>query len=82
MTRGCVGACGSPCWNRTFQPFVFFALLAAAAYSYGHNYGCVDYCSCFACLVMMYTRYVLSRTGGPAEYYQVLIVYLTMFPPT
>ena len=37
----CVGACGSVCWNPTFQLFVFFALLAAAAYSYGHyHYAC------------------------------------------
>ena len=32
----CVGASGSVCWNLTFQLFLFFALLAAAAYSYGH----------------------------------------------
>ena len=44
------------CWNLTFQLFVFFALLlAAAGYSCGHYYyACVDHR--YACLVMMYAR--------------------------
>ena len=51
--RGCVGACGSVCWNPTFQLLFFLVLLAAAAvYSYGHYLACVDHR--YACLVMMY----------------------------
>ena len=48
-----VGACGSVCSKPTFQFFVFFALLAAVAYSYGHYfYVCVGHRH--ACVVTMY----------------------------